>query len=272
MTLKRLAPLLGVLLLAALSTGCNKLKARDQLNKGVAAFRGAQFQQAIEHFKRAVDLDPTLLNARLYLATAYYQSYVPGGDSEDNIKTGKQAIAAYEDVLSHNPDAEQQSSALGSIANIYYNMKDFEKAKELQERLVKLDPNNPDPYGWIGQLDWSICYPRRMKLRKDLKIANPVDPAKPGILPPLPEKARAELAEENGPLVDEGIQALTKAVELRPNDVTSLSYLNLMYREKADIEKDKAAREEDLNKADDLTQKALAAMKQQQAAASTTTQ
>jgi tetratricopeptide (TPR) repeat protein len=267
MKLKRLAPFLGVLLLAALTLGCNKLKARDQLNKGVAAFRAAQFQMAIEHFKRAVDLDPTLLNARLYLATAYYQLYVPGGESEDNIKTGKQAIAAYEDVLSHNPSVDQQSSALGSIAQIYYNMKDFEKAKELQERLVKLDPNNPDPYGWIGQLDWSVCYPRRMKVRKDLNIANPVDPKNPGVLPPLPEKARAELAEENGPLVEEGINALTKAVELRPNDATSLSYLNLMYREKADLEQDKSAREDDLKKADELTQRALATMKEQQAAA-----
>jgi tetratricopeptide (TPR) repeat protein len=268
MTLKRLAPLLGVLLLVVTATGCKKLKARDQLNKGVTAFRGAQFQQAIEHFKQAVDLDPTLLNARLYLATAYYQLYVPGGESEDNIKIGKQAIAAYEDVLDHNPDAEQQTSALGSIAQIYYNMKDFEKAKELQERLVKLDPNNPDPYGWIGQLDWSVCYPRTMKLRKELNIANPIDPKNPGILPPIPEKRRVELAEQNGPLVEDGIQALTKAVELRPNDATALSYLNLMYRQKAEIESDKAAREEDLNKADELTQKALAAMKQQQAAAS----
>jgi tetratricopeptide (TPR) repeat protein len=272
MTMKRLAPLLGVLLLAGFSIGCSKLKARDQLNKGVAAFRAAQFQQAIEHFKTAVDLDPTLLNARLYLATAYYQLYVPGGESQENIDNGKKAIAAYEDVLNHNPNVEQQSSALGSIANIYYNMKNFEKAKELQERLVKLDPNNPDPYSWIGQLDWSICYPRTMQLRKDLNIANPKDPKNPGVLPPIPEKERAKLAEDNGPLVDDGIQALSKAVELRPNDATALSYLNLMYRQKAEIESDKSAQEEDLKKANELTEKALAAMKQQQTATSTTAQ
>ena len=271
MTLKRLAPLLGVLLLAVAATGCKTLKARDQLNKGVTAFRAAQFQQAIEHFKQAVNLDPTLLNARLYLATAYYQLYVPGGDSEDNIKIGKQAIAAYQDVLAHNPDKEQQSNALGSIAQIYYNMKDFEKAKELQEQIVKLDPNNHDPYSWIGQLDWSLCYPRTMKLRKDLNIANPKDPKNPGVLPPIPEKARADLAQQNGPLVDDGIQALTKAVELRPNDATALSYLNLMYRQKAEIESDKSAAEDDIQKANELTDRALAAMKQQQTAASAST-
>ena len=67
----RYAPLGGLLLLLAITSGCSKLRARDQLNKGVAAYRNAQFQSAIMHFKEAVALDPTLLNARLYLATAY---------------------------------------------------------------------------------------------------------------------------------------------------------------------------------------------------------
>ena len=80
MKLHKLAPLLGVLLIAALSCGCNKLKARDQLNKGVGAFRNTQYQQAIDHFQKAIELDPSLLYARLYLATAYFQLYSPGGE------------------------------------------------------------------------------------------------------------------------------------------------------------------------------------------------
>ena len=42
-----------------LSTGCEKLKARDHLNKGVQAFKSAKYTQAVEHFKEAVQLDPT---------------------------------------------------------------------------------------------------------------------------------------------------------------------------------------------------------------------
>lgn len=72
------APLLGALLLALAACGCDRLKARDHLNKGVQDYRSAQFQPAIMHFKEAVRLDPSLLNARLYLATAYAQQYVPG--------------------------------------------------------------------------------------------------------------------------------------------------------------------------------------------------
>ena len=80
MKFRRLAPLVGVLLLAVVSFGCNKLKARDQLNKGVSSFRNGQYQEAIDHFQKAIGFDPNLLVARLYLATAYFQLYSPGGE------------------------------------------------------------------------------------------------------------------------------------------------------------------------------------------------
>ena len=94
----KLAPLCGVLLLAVVSCGCSKLKARDHLNKGVAAYKNAQFQAAIEHFKEAVADDPSLLMAKLYLATALKQLYIPEGDSPENIKIGKQGDAFLRDV------------------------------------------------------------------------------------------------------------------------------------------------------------------------------
>src|SRR6476620_6950032 len=74
---------LGLVLLA--TTGCSKLRARDQLNKGVQSYKNAKYEEAINHFQQAVSLDPTLLNARLYLATAFAQQYIPGVDAEETI-------------------------------------------------------------------------------------------------------------------------------------------------------------------------------------------
>ena len=84
---------LFVLAVLVSTTGCGKLRARDQLNKGVQAFKAAQFDAAIEHFKAAKDLDPSLMNARLYLAAAYASQYIPGAPSQDNINMCNQAIA-----------------------------------------------------------------------------------------------------------------------------------------------------------------------------------
>lgn len=265
MKLKKLSPLLGVLLLALAACGCNKLKARDQLNKGVTAYRNAQFQAAIEHFRQAVSFDPTLLNARLYLATAMRQLYIPGGDSPENTKAGKDAISAFEDVL--KVDANN-TTALATIGETYYEMKEFDKAKDYQKRLQQLDPNDPGPYYWIGVINWAVCYPRRMGLRNELKLTTPKDPAKPSELPPLPAKARQDLAAKNGPLIDEGIHALEKDVELKPNDAGAYAYLNLMYREKADLEADNSTRQADIQKAEGYVQKSLQLRKEETAKSS----
>jgi tetratricopeptide (TPR) repeat protein len=258
MKVYKLALLGAVLLLVAFSSGCRRLRARDQLNKGVGAFRNAQFQAAILHFKNAVALDPSLLNAKLYLATAYYNQYIPGGESPDNLKIAQQAINAFQDVLKTDPN---NTNAIASIAQIYYYMRQFEKAKEYQRHWMQVEPNNPVPYYWIGVLDWAIVFPRTQQMRKDLKIEFPRDPKNPSSLPPFPEKARAQLEEENAPLVKEGVEVLEKANQLKPNDFETMSYLNLIYRQKADLEPNAAAREDDLKQAEDWTDKALALRK-----------
>jgi tetratricopeptide (TPR) repeat protein len=256
-----------VLLLAVITSGCDKLKARDQLNKGVTNYRNAQFQPAIMNFKKAVALDPSLLNARLYLATAYAQQYVPGGDSPDNTKIAQQAIDAFEDVLKMDPG---NGTAIASIAQIYYNEKKFDKAKEFQQKRIQLEPTNPEPYYWIGVLDWATCFPRAQQVRKDHNIEFPKDPAHPDVLPVIPDKFRQELASDNGPLVEEGIKALNKAIELHPNDFDTMAYLNLMYRQKAEIDPDNESRQADTKAAEEWVEKAVA-VKKAAAASSTTT-
>ena len=57
--------------LVLLGTGCSKLKSRDDLNKGVTAYRNAKYNDAVGLFQEAADLDPTNPNARTYLAIAY---------------------------------------------------------------------------------------------------------------------------------------------------------------------------------------------------------
>src|SRR4030088_2085384 len=92
---------LGLAMLA--TTGCDKLRARDQLNKGVQSYKSAKYEEAINHFQQAVEFDPSLLNARLYLATAFAQQYIPGADTPDNNKMAEQAIDQYKQVLDKDP-------------------------------------------------------------------------------------------------------------------------------------------------------------------------
>jgi hypothetical protein len=140
-------------------------------------------------------------------------------------------------------------------------MKKFDLAKDYNQRRIKIEPNNPEPYYWIGVLDWGVCFPRAQSLRTEHSLNMAKDQAHPNDLPVIPEKLRKPLAEKNGPLVDEGLTALKKAIDLKPNDADSMVYLNLMYRQKAEIDEDNETRQADLKQAEDWVDKAVAARK-----------
>ena len=250
--------LVGTALVA--SSGCQWLKARDQYRKGAQAFRSSQFQIATDYFRNAVELDPSLLNAKLFLATAMVSQYIPGGKSEENVKIGEEAIVEFERVV-EAVEAEREEdwteghtvardTALGGIAGIYYNMERFEEAKVYQKKRIEVDPNNPEPFYWVGVIDWAMAYPKRMGYRQDLKIQFKPDE-------PLPRRDREDLAEMNEEIVEEGIQMLESAIKLKPNHWTAMTYLNLLYRERADLQAENGSRKDDLKKADSWMKKAL---------------
>src|SRR5438874_979619 len=106
-----------VLVLLALSAAsCEKLQARDNLNKGVQAFNAQKFDVAITRFKKAIELDPSLKDAELYLATGYAQQFVPGSNSDENQKTANMAVETFQKVLDKDP---MNKTAMAGIASIY---------------------------------------------------------------------------------------------------------------------------------------------------------
>src|SRR6201984_690710 len=121
-TTQKLLVVFAAALVILSGTGCNKLKARDHLNKGVQAYKNSKFEQAIDHFQKAVALDPTLINARLYLATAFAQQYIPGADTPDNNRFAEQAIDEYNIVLQKDP---RNINSIKGIAYLYLKQKKF---------------------------------------------------------------------------------------------------------------------------------------------------
>lgn len=236
--------------------GCDKLRARDKLNKGVQAFRGGQFDLAIEDFKQAKDLDPGLTNARLYLATAYASQYIPGAPSDENINMGKQAIAEFQDVL--NGDANNLT-AIDGIGSLLYNMganpfnaKTLEDSKQYHMKHIAIKPDDPEPYYWIAVIDWSLAYHGNSEMRDEYNKT-----AKKTIreIDPLPPKVAADYAQKYGPVIDEGMDYAKKAMDRRPQYDDAMSYLNLLYRRKADTETSADARDADNKEAEDLVHK-----------------
>ena len=255
--MKRSQQVLALMAMATLlltASGCSvkdRLLARDSLNKGVQAFKGQHYEEAVNRFQHALELDPTLTNARLYLATALAQQYTPGADAADNTKFATQAVDEYKKVLDAEPN---NLPAVKGVAYLYLQMKSFEDAKKSYRRAAELDPNDPETYYSIAVIDWTQTYKPRNDLKRKLNI-DAKDPIRD-------KKACAALKVTSEPIVDDAIASLEKSLQFRPDYDDAMAYMNLMYRERADLQcEDSKARDADLKTADNWVDKTLATKK-----------
>jgi tetratricopeptide (TPR) repeat protein len=241
----------------AAGSGCNKLRARDLLNKGVANFKNGQYDAAVEDFKEAKDLDPSLLNARLYLATAYASQYIPGAPSDENVKRGTAAIDEFKGVLEKDTLNLSAIDGIGSIlfqmSGQPFNPEKFQESKTYHQKHIELKPSDPEPYYWIGVIDWTLAFRGNAEMRTDYNKAHINKQIKENDA--LPAAVRTDFVSKYGQLVDEGISSLQKAIQLRPDYDDAMAYLNLLFRRKADMVESAEERASYQKQADDLVEK-----------------
>jgi tetratricopeptide (TPR) repeat protein len=215
---------LGVVLVADV----NAQSASAELDLGVAAYKQGRHEEAIPHFQRAIALDSNRVVPHLYLGTAYAQKYIPGEDTPDNNEIARLAIEEFEKVLTLDPTREQETSTLKSLASLYFNMKQLDKAKEFYRKVAEIESQDPEIYFTIGVIDWTEAYQWRMEQRAKLRMT-----------PDQPMISSAEcwdVKAKTEDVVQDGIEALTKAMTFRHDYDDAMAYMNLMYRERADIQ------------------------------------
>jgi tetratricopeptide (TPR) repeat protein len=229
--------ILGAALILALSSvACNKLKSRDQMNQGVQAYKNTHYQDAINHFKQSVELDPTNQNAQLYLATSYFTQWIPGADTPENNRMLSAARAEFQKVLDKDPKNE---TALASMASMAYSQaasgtpeekeKDLDEARKWNIRRIEMDPKNAEAYYSLGVIAWAEAFPAIGTVRAKLGIKADDDS------PIKNEKEREALKEKYGKIVDDGMNYLQKAIDLNPQYDDAMTYLNLLLRKRADL-------------------------------------
>jgi hypothetical protein len=251
----RIPVLAALTVLLGTSTGCDFLKSRDQLTKGVAAFKNAQYEQATNYFQRAVQLDPKNPTAKLYLATTYASQVVPNLMTPENLAMAQKAINGFQAVLDSNPT---DVTALKQIASINRNIQKFDLAKQYELKVIAAAPNEPEAYYIIGFVDWTLAYKNAVAILAADGLTDDGEGNKK-----MTKGACAKMQAANADLVNDGLTNLNKAVELNPTYDDAMQYMQLTYRRKADLEcGNDAARKADLATADQWIQKAMGARKQ----------
>ncbi len=249
----------GIALLILFATGCDKLKSRDALNHGVQAYKGAKYTEAVDDFKTAVQLDPDNTMPRLYLATAYMSQYIPGAVSPENVQLAKEAKDEFMKVLEKSPS---DTTALASLASLSYQqaqsmpdldqkLKTLDESKEWDLKLIAADPKNKEGFYSLAVIDWIKWYAAWMRARADLGLK----PEEPG--PLKDKKVKADLQEKYSAVIDDGIKNLQKALDIDPNYDDAMAYMNLLIREKADLDDSADQYKADIDSADKWVQKAL---------------
>jgi tetratricopeptide (TPR) repeat protein len=251
------ATLLAATLVLA-GTGCDKLKSRDHLNKGVSSFRNAKYPDAVDHFQQAIALDPGNPNAEIYLATAYMMQWIPGAESPENQEFANKAQAEFMKVLDKDPNEKVSIASLASLAyNAAQSLPPDQKLMKLDEaakwyhKLIDVDPKNKEAYYSLGVIAWAKWYPALMAARVNLRM-KPEDPG-----PIKDKKVKEELRTQYSAIIEDGIQNLQKALDVDKEYDDAMAYMNLLLRERADLVDNSDEYKKEIDVADSWVQKAL---------------
>jgi tetratricopeptide (TPR) repeat protein len=248
--------------LLAMASGCsgsanpvNRLKARLQLKHGNVSYLAGEYGEAIRSYDAALRYVPELAAAHLNraysqealarsssglaerqrLATAAVTSF---GSYLDLIDQGRvvadektpgrerieehilsllidsqqidEAVAHLQSRFEKNP---RDASALEMLSRLEMDRGNLDAALEWQRKRMEAQPQDPDACYSLGAFVWLVSY----------------------------RDAGMELARRM-PLLDEGMSALQRALDLRPNDFETLIYVNLILLEKAKYVADDAQR------------------------------
>ena len=253
--------------------------ARQELSLGVAAYRSANYEDALQHFNNAVLWDPELKVARLYVATVYAQMYVPGVETPENVANANNALEQYAQVLRSDP---VNMTAVKGTAYLNIQLKKLKEAREGYQRAMEIDANDPENFYAAGVIDWSMTYrdlsaeKAKLEQHSETKEDDTDEDAEPETATPDENSEYAmifsavcgRLRTEHLQNIEDGIAMETRAIALRKDYDDAMVYLNLLYRLRADLQcGEKTARAADIKKANDWADEAMAARKRKAEAA-----
>jgi len=116
---------------------------------------------------------------------------------------------------------------------------------------LQLNPTDKESYYTLGVIAWSKWYPVYGTARAKLSM-KPEDPG-----PIKDKKVKEELKAQYLPLVDAGIQNLQKALDIDKEYDDAMAYMNLLIRERADLDDTPEQYQKDIEVANNWVQKTL---------------
>ena len=285
------------------TVACSKvgeLKARMTFKEANESYQAKNYPRAAQLYEQTLQNNPDQAQVYFFLGNSYDNLYKPGLTTPDNEANLNKAIQNYQlaaDKLANPEDAKLKVLALQYLAAVYGSDKldDPGKAEPVIQRLIQMDPGNPDNYVRLGTIyEDAGFYPDAEEMLVKAKEVKPSDPnvynqlagfykrqdqldktidaleQRAKLEPNNPEAAYMistyywDNAQHNVALkdsekrenVEKGLAAVDKALQIRPDYMEAMVYKGLLLRTQAPLEKDPAKQQALLKEANLLHDKA----------------
>ena len=240
MTTSRSWLALTIVAAIAIGPGCDSFKERVFLKKGNELYTAQKYEEAIKQYDELLKINPKSWDGNYLIAVSYLALYHPGSEHPMDKEYAEKGLAAFEKTLALTPPSAEvrektekfylsfldstgekdkaiaylekqlegrpnDLALINQIATLYQKKGDFTKALEYFEKRANMDSNNKETWYTLGVNCWARSYHGGLAVSQ----------------------------EEREAVVEKGINALDKALAIDSNYFEALSYINLLYREKA---------------------------------------
>lgn len=220
--------IVGLALLVASSSGCsmiNKIRSKHELNETARSYKEGRFEEAEQHARKAVELDPNNKTAPIFVARTIHSQYKSGIDSPENIAKARAAIEAYQSILESDPSNEEGYKA---IAALYGAIKEDQKLRDWIAKRAN-DPNMPpakraEAFAILAGKDWDCSF----KIT-ELPENRPISKGEVVFTKPKDQKD-FDMAQK---CVVRGLEQAEKAIQLESNNELAWSYKTNLLTEAA---------------------------------------
>ena len=232
LSLSRISAATILALLAIAGTGCtlvNKIRAKNELNETARSYKEGHFEEAEQHAKRALELDPNNPTAPIFIARVIHQQYKPGVDAPENIAKAKEAIDAYKRVLAKDPDNEE---AYKAVSVLYAAIKDDQKLRDwISVRATNSNfpsDKRAEAYAILSGKDWDCSH--KITELPEVKVISDVG-GKPNVTYKKPKDPKD--FDTASKCVVRGLEEANNALKYDPNNETAWSYDANLFVEQA---------------------------------------
>jgi len=219
----RIAIVLAILV--ATSSGCgviNRIRAKNQLNEAARAYREGHFEEAEQHSRKALELDPTDKTAPMFIARTIHAQFRPGVQTPENLAKAQAAIEAYQQILAKNPKDDE---AYKAIAYLYGATKQDDKLRQWISSRAANESTQPEKraeaYIVLASKDWDCSF--KITELPTNKVTS-VDPATNKATVSY-KKPKEQKDFDNAQMcVKRGLAEAESAIKFDPNNESAWSY------------------------------------------------